>query len=160
MTKQGSLVLASLFKGRTDTYVAVGKMPEGQTEWVSPPPEDINAITLLNEIGRHRVTLTNYVEQDPLGVIGVNNIYYNPTLTPTNLVYVKFVFDVGNAGSERVCQFGIFTEVTKQIAIPGGQNYLLPAEVLDSGKLFFNLNVVPFTVDPLKKLTFDTVIRF
>lgn len=160
MTQRGSQVVASLFKGHSDIYCAIGKMPNGQSEWVSPPPDDVTALSLLNEIGRRRITSSNYVVEDPLGLIGVDNKYYTVTLSPTNLVYLKFSFDAGNAANERVLQIGIFTEVTKKVAVPQGQNYLIPSEIENAGNLFFIMNIAPVVVDPLRKFTVDAVIRF
>lgn len=159
MTNNGSIILTTLFKAKTDIFLALGTGPGG-IPWVDPPEEDPTHTELLAEIGRRRITLSNYVVEDPVGTIGINNNYYSTVLTPTYQLYLKFMLDIGDAADETICQFGIFTNVVTDPILPEGQNYFTQDQLIDPGQLFFLVNIPAFTVDPVKRLIFDCVLEF
>lgn len=174
MIERGRTTIASLFYAREDIYLAFGKFPEGyENSWTTSPPNveevtdpeliseiGILSTELLEEIGRRRVVISHYVTPDPEGIIGIGEDYFSVSATPTNYLYLKFILDPSDGGSETICQLGIFVNVVPNEGIPAGQFWLAPEEIAEKGDMCLLENIAIETMSPLEKTIMECIVEF
>lgn len=174
MVESGRKAITTLFHGRDDIYLAFGKFPDGyENSWTTTPPvvEEVTdpvlitevgvlATDLLEEIGRRRVVISHYVVPDPGGIIGIGEDNFSVSDTPTNYLYIKFILDPSDGGSETICQLGLFVNVVPKNTVPPGQFWLLPSEIEEAGDLFLLENIATESMSPLEKTVMECVIEF
>lgn len=116
---------------------------EGDGEWTVVPEEDIQASSLMNEVGRRIIDEVVFCEGDENGLLVTPTGRFSATETPTNQLYFHCTFDFEDASTETIRELGIFigTEVAEEC--PPGQRYFVPAELTNPGILLVCENTVP-----------------
>jgi len=133
MTDVGRAVLARGIKEQS-IYLAWGT---GEESWGdAPPPEDIGATALVNEIGRKVFWRCLYVLPDENGDLILPEGRYRVCENPTRHLYFEFLFDFSDGVGFTIREYGVFVGGTVQEGLSPGQTYFLPAEVQDPGILF------------------------
>lgn len=130
--------------GRTALAVAIKTQPlhvawgTGNPAWDSAPePEPTNATALVSEVGRRTATSVDYVLPDAAGTIVLpTGDKYSVSPTPTPWVYVRTVFEFGDAVGATIREIGLFVGTQTDGALPPGQRYFTPAQVVSPGRLY------------------------
>jgi hypothetical protein len=123
---------------------------------------DSTAITsILSELGRRHVTIKDYAIRDDAGPIQCNGQNWSLTGgTPTNAIYLNFSFDSSDAVGNIIYQIGLFVGTTLQAGVPGGTQYLLPAQILDPGSEYLAENLEPFSRFAGKREIFEIIVDY
>lgn len=155
--KNGRVVIAESIAARP-LHVAWGL---GDGAWTTNiPAENPDATGLINEIGRHTVTSTQYVVPDVNGTIVLPSGRFSPSVTPTNHLLISTTFDFDNASSSIIREVAIFAGTQVQAGLPVGQRYFTPSQITDPGKLLYVENIGPIYRSTAIQETFKTVITF
>lgn len=119
----------------------------GDVSWGgSPPAESTVATGLLAEIGRLEATQVSYVTPDAGGSIVVPGGTYEISVTPTRHLFLDFHFGITDADDQTIREIGVFIGTTREVGVPGGQAYLIPAEVDSPGTLLLLEHLNPAIV--------------
>lgn len=132
----------ALFPGPFHLAWGSGSVGWGDT----PPAEDVNAVALLAEVGRLEATAVEFVVPDVAGVIELNFGNFTVSATPTRYLYLDFHFGFDDGAAETIREVAVFVGTTKEVGVPGGQVYLLPADVDESGSLLIVEHQAPAIV--------------
>lgn len=153
--------------GRAAMAAAIADQPlhlawgSGDPAWdTTPQPEPTSATTLVNEIGRRTVTQVQFVVPDPGGTIVVPTGRFNPSPgnAPTNHLYLRFNFDFEDAPAATIREVGVFVGTEFDPALPPGQRYFAPADIVQSGILLALERIPKFDRSPAVRQNFETVI--
>lgn len=111
----------------------------GLVGWGTTPPAVTNTATdLVAEIGRRKVTSTAYVVPDNAGEIVLRNgSRWTINVGPTHYLLFSVTFDPSEAPGQTIREFGLFLDGTVNPALPGGQVYFTPDQVVLKGDLAF-----------------------
>lgn len=128
----------------------------GDPSWSNGPPDvDTAAAALTAEVGRRKATVTEYVEPDAGGEIDLGDLgTFTVVAGPTRYVYMRFTFDLADGVGEDIKEVGIFLNTVANGGVPGGQMYLVPAEVSSAGTLFSLSHL-----SPAEQFTANGVVR-
>jgi len=160
MIKEGHKALAKLFKERSDYHLGVGGCG-AETPWTtSPPVPNFDAVAMLEEFGRRKVTQVSYAEEDAGGDIGWDGSLWSTTTSVTRHVYLKFAFETDEAVNLNVYQVAIFVGTVPQGIVPPGQFYLEPADVLEAGTIMYSQYIVPRIFSEFEKPVFEFILTF
>ncbi len=120
----------------------------GNEEWDADSSLQENfysATKLVKEVGRRKIQIKYFVTPDPDGIISLPESYdidgtailtnYSVSSEPTNYLYLKVVFDYGDAVGETIREVGIFSDTVVDSELPLGQLYFEASQVLESGLL-------------------------
>lgn len=133
LVDSGRAVLAQAIKEQSGIYLAWGT---GSEDWGdAPPPEDIGATALTNEVGRKALWRSLYVFPSAEGEIILPEGRYSVSTTPTRHLYLQFLFDFADGVGSTIREFGVFVGTQLQNGLPPGQTYFVPTEVADPGTL-------------------------
>lgn len=130
------------------------------TPWVQNPlPPDPSHHRLLREIGRRKILIKKYVYPDENGAIITLNNKWNESTVPTRHVYLYVGFDLNDASSSIIYQFGIFVDT---VPIPEciNYNYLNYNQVQNPGLLLSLEHTVPIYRNPATKEIHEIVMTF
>lgn len=109
----------------------------GNPAWdAAPEPEPTTASALVDEIGRRSVTQAQFVQPDPAGEIELpGGQRFTPSPAPTKWAHVRVVFDYNDAAGETVREVGLFFDTQVDPALPAGQRYFTPEQLINHGRL-------------------------
>lgn len=130
--------------GRIALAIALKAMPmhlawgNGLPDWdTTPEAEPTDATALVAEVGRRKVTSVEYVTPDAAGAIVMpGGERFTVSAQPTAWLYVRTVFDFEDATGQTIREVGLFVGGTTDGALPPGQHYFTPAQVLTPGRLY------------------------
>ena len=149
----GRALVAQRLIGSSEVHLAWGN---GDPSWSAGPPDlDGSETGLHAEVGRRRATEVVYVVPAADGAIDVGaagKYDYSPSNDPTGFILCRFEFNLDEGVGEDIKEVGIFFDTVIDGAVPPGQDYILPADVVDPGVLFTRANLAPaeqFTVSGL-----------
>lgn len=155
--KNGRVVIAQSIALRP-LHVAWGL---GDGVWTtSIPTEDPEASSLIDEVGRHTVTSTEFVVPDVAGTIVLPSGKFSLSVTPTNHLLISTTFDFSDASSSVIREVAIFAGTQIQAGLPGGQRYFTPEQITDEGRMLYVENIGPIYRSSAIQETFKTVITF
>lgn len=132
----------------------------GDGSWVNPPGEPIGATSLLSEVGRKKVTVKGFVVSDPAGPVVTPDGRWSISDVPTNNLYLSTQFDFQDAPSDIIREIGVFVGTVTDPALPPGQTYFLPSQVVSPGRLLHMEYRQPIYRSPTNTAQFETVITF
>jgi len=156
LKKAGRIALAELVYSGS-IFVAWGT---GDGSWSTPPAENTNQTGLLNEVGRHTATTKSFLTPTVGGPVSVDGATYSASATPTNILYVTVNFEAANASTSVIREIGIYTGTVVNPALPVGQKYFLPADLVSSGRAIMTQNVAPIFRSLSTGESFAFVITF
>lgn len=157
LTTSGRIAIATAIKART-AHLAWGT---GDAGWGSTPPAPpANATALVAEIARRKATLVDYCAPDAEGDINVPEGRFSVSATPTNNLYFKFFFDFEEAVGSTIREQAIFLDTVAAAGVPGGQFYLLPADVATAGTLLVAQRTAPIVREITTRQLFEFVVTF
>lgn len=140
------------------------RIPEGGNVTVhftvEHPPEPIAQTALLREVGRRVVDEVHFVAADPEGEIVVPTGRYRLSTEPTNHLFIRVRFDFEDAATSIVREQGLFVSTQTDPALPIGQRFFTPAQIVESGILLVLQNSVPIVRQPSTRETFEFVVTF
>lgn len=117
--------------------------------------------TLLNEVGRRKVTMKSFVVEDPLtGDIVANGTRWRRVETPTRHIYLMFSFDATDAVDTSIYQVGIYIGTQVDPTTPPGLYYYLPSQITENGSMYMVENLEPFPRNIGKREIFEYVITY
>lgn len=132
LTNSGRAALAIALKN-TALHLAWGA---GDPAWdTTPVPEQMDAVALVAEIGRRKATATQFVTPDDSGAIVVLNGRFSLSDTPTGYLYCQFDYDYADAPTATIREIAVFSGTVTNPALPPGQMYFLPGDVVDPGMM-------------------------
>lgn len=133
----------------------------GDPAWDTDPalkPSLVQATRLVAEAGRRVITKKAFVVPDPDGDIilpsglspegQVQESRYRVVNFPTPSLYVHAAFDFGDAANLTIREKGIFCDTEVDPALPPGQRYFTPGQLVSSGELVVAEIVTPFQRSP------------
>ena len=153
--------------GRAAAAMAVKSQPihmawgSGDPDWdATPSPEAATATALLNEIGRRRSTQVIFCEPDPAGELVVPTGRFKASDVPTKYLYMRFAFDFTDAPASTIREIAVFIGSTAKPAVPAGQEYLVPSDVLDPGMMLALEHIPKLVRSSSVRQQFEFVIQF
>jgi hypothetical protein len=154
LTKSGRTALAVSLKARP-IHLAWGL---GNGEWTVAPNEDIQASSLMNEVGRRIVDEVVFCEGDEEGLLVTPTGRFTATEEPTNQLYFHCTFDFEDASTETIRELVIFIGTEVSDVCPPGQRYFAPSEIVDPGILLVYENTVPLIRTAATREAFSFVV--
>lgn len=138
--------------GRTAIAQSIAAQPihfawgTGNASWdTTPVAEDVNAIGLVNEVGRRAATSVQYVNPSNTGdiIVPVFNDASGSTVskrfvlsaTPTPHLYMRFNFDFTDASASVIREIAVFVATQVKTGLPAGQLYFVPNDLQSAGTL-------------------------
>jgi hypothetical protein len=132
LTTSGRTALAAALANET-LHLAWGS---GNAAWdENPEVEPIDAIALVNEVGRRKASLVTFCVEDEAGDIIVPTGRFQSQAEPSNNLYLRFSFDFSDAENSIIREAAIFSGTVVQAGLPAGQFYFTPGQVTDPGTL-------------------------
>lgn len=156
LTKSGRVVIAESIAQRP-VHVAWGL---GDGAWLTPPSENPNALTLMDEIGRRTANVVGYVVADPDGAIILPSGRFTESPTPTNALLIEVTFDFADAPSSVIREFAVFVGTETDPGLPSGQRYFTPDQVTSPGRILHLENSPPIYRSPEIRPGFKIVVVF
>ena len=162
LTTSGRIAMAESIKARA-IHLAWGT---GSAGWdTTPVAPSISDTALVAEIGRIKAQYVAYCEEDSMGLIsvpsGVSGVtHYTESVSPTRSLYCRFVFDTTNAPTATIRETGVFVGATTDPALPSGQIYFVPAEIVLPGTLLLIERAQKFIRSVAVRQSYDIVINF
>ncbi|WP_174516975.1 hypothetical protein [Wolbachia endosymbiont of Cardiocondyla obscurior] len=123
----------------------------------STPPEPINSIKLLNELGRRTADEVLFCIGDENGELLTPTGRFKPSNVPTNNLYLKFTFDFTDAANQVIRELGVMVGTKVK---PIGQRYFEPKDVENPGILLVLEHTVPLIRTSATRETFSFVVTF
>jgi hypothetical protein len=154
LTKSGRTALAESLKAQP-IYLAWGA---GDMEWLLAPEENIQASSLIWEVGRRIVDEVTFCEGDENGLLVAPTGRFSATEYPTNQLYIHCTFDFEDAETAIIREFGIFIGTEISEASPPGQRYFVPPELANPGILLAYENTVPLIRTAATREAFSFVV--
>ncbi len=133
----------------------------GLESWdTTPVAPDVNASSLINEVGRRIVSLKQYCTPDEEGGIVVPDGRFAPSATPTKYLYLRFSFDFADSPSADIRELAIMLRTVKKPTVPDGQEYLLPADLLSTGDILALEHIDKLDRSASNRQSFEFVLGF
>ncbi|WP_425383681.1 hypothetical protein [Wolbachia endosymbiont (group A) of Microdon myrmicae] len=126
----------------------------------STPPEPINSIKLLNELGRRTADEVLFCIGDENGELVTPSGRFRFLNVPTNNLYLKFTFDFTDAANQVIRELGVMVGTKVKEELPEGQRYFEPKDVENPGILLVLEHTVPLIRTPATRETFSFVVTF
>ncbi|WCR59726.1 MAG: hypothetical protein PG978_001174 [Wolbachia endosymbiont of Ctenocephalides felis wCfeF] len=126
----------------------------------STPPEPINSIKLLNELGRRTADEVLFCTGDENGELITPSGRFRPSNVPTNNLYLKFTFDFTEAANQVIRELGVMVGTKIKEGLPEGQRYFEPKDVENPGILLVLEHTVPLIRTSATRETFSFVVTF
>lgn len=159
LTISGRTALAkAVYDKRSTLTLAWGT---GAIGWDTVPVSPSDADTgLTAEVGRARLLAAAYVVPDAEGVIQTPSGAYTASVTPTELLYLKFDFGFEFPAGLSIREVGLFIDAIANPAVPLGQKYLVPGDFLDGGIFMATERFTAFVSDPVVGQVFQFILPF
>jgi hypothetical protein len=116
------------------------------------------ATALLAEVGRRTITDYSFVLPDPAGVIDLPAGKYSVSAAATRFLYVNVQFDFVDAPDATIREFAVFTGTQVNAALPLGQRYFTPDQLVHPGALVTIEHITAVLRSPGVRETFQHVI--
>lgn len=142
LTKTGRAAIAKALASHA-LHLAWGT---GKEEWDAPDaalPSLVNATSLVNELGRRKPAVVNFVEPADDGdiVIPVENgaggdiqeARYKQVDHATPYLYIRVNYNFEDASNATIRELAIFMDTVTKPGLPAGQGYFVPGDVEDPG---------------------------
>ncbi|KAB2978020.1 MULTISPECIES: hypothetical protein [unclassified Wolbachia] len=126
----------------------------------STPPEPINSIKLLNELGRRTADEVLFCTGDENGELLTPSGRFRPSDVPTNNLFLKFTFDFTDAANRVIRELGVMVGTKVKKELPEGQRYFEPQDIEDHGILLILEHTVPLIRTSATRETFSFVVTF
>ncbi|WP_264688660.1 hypothetical protein [Wolbachia endosymbiont (group B) of Catoptria pinella] len=126
----------------------------------STPPEPINSIKLLNELGRRTADEVLFCTGDENGELVTPSGRFRSSNVPTNNLYLKFTFDFTDAANQVIRELGVMVGTKIKEGLPEGQRYFEPQDIEDPGILLVLEHTVPLIRTAATRETFSFVVTF
>lgn len=126
----------------------------------STPTEPITSTKLLNELGRRIVDEVLFCTGDENGELITPSGRFKSSNMPTNNLYLKFTFDFTDAANQVIRELGIMVGTKVKEALPAGQRYFEPQDIIDPGILLVLEYTVPLIRTAATRETFSFVVTF
>ncbi|WP_353272793.1 hypothetical protein [Wolbachia endosymbiont (group A) of Urophora cardui] len=126
----------------------------------STPPESINSIKLLNELGRRTADEVLFCTGDENGELITPSGRFRPSNVPTNNLFLKFTFDFTDAANQVIRELGVMVGTRVKEKLPPGQRYFEPQDIEDPGILLVLEHTVPLIRTAATRETFSFVVTF
>ena len=132
----------------------------GEATWdnVNPPNESVDAIALVEEVGRRAVFEKRFVVPDDDGDIVVPNGRFSFSDIPTRNVYFSFKLDFEDAADKIIRELAVYTNTETDSALPPGQKYFLGTHITNQGILLLLENITPVYRNAATRETFEFVV--
>lgn len=157
LTRNGRVAIAEALS-QQPLHLAWGT---GDGSWATTvPPENVEAVALLNEVGRRTVTTVGFVVEDEDGLIVLPTGSFTLSATPTNNLYLRTQFEFADAQASEIREIALFAGSQMVAGLPVGQQYFMPSEVSDPGLLVHIENFQPIYRSPAIREAFEIVISF
>ena len=129
-------------------FLAIGR---GDSKWGSvPDPPDFEATSLIDEVGRKKVTQAFFVNEDDNGDIQMpGGRCYSQSVTPTRHLFLRFLFNYGEGVNTTIREVGIFINTKVKDGLPANQTFFTPDQIQDSGTLLLLENIDSADADNL-----------
>lgn len=133
----------------------------GNAAWdTTPPAEPTTAAALVAELGRRKAQTVTYAVASATGTVELSSGRYNLSATPTDLVYLKFVFDFNDAAGQTIRELGIFAGTTIKSTVLATQTYYAPTDLQTPGDLYAVEYVKAFPRVNTVRQVFEYVLPF
>lgn len=157
LTKSGRVVIAESIQERP-VHFAWGI---GNGAWTTVvPAEDIDATSLISEVGRRTADEVSFVVPDVAGSIVLPSGSFSPSGTPTRYLYARTKFTFTDALSSVIRELAIFVGTTFVAGLPGGQRYFAPADLATPGRILHLEHFQPIYRSASIEESFEVVITF
>lgn len=157
LAKSGRVVIAESIAARS-IHVAWGI---GDGDWTTTvPPENADATTLINEVGRRTADEVAFVVPDPAGLIVLPTGTFSLSPSPTNHLYIRTRFTFTDAPSSVIREIAAFVGSVPVGGLPVGQRYFTPAQIADPGRLLHVEHFQPIYRSSAIEESFEIVITF
>ena len=139
----GRIALAAAIKAQP-LHIAIGR---GDAAWDSLTPAQIaasvptDATALVSEIGR-RLATVQFVVPDDTGDISVHDPVtdstqrYSLSAQPTHHLWLRAKFERAEGQGDHVREIAIFIGATPDPALPPGQQWFTPDQLVQPGQLY------------------------
>ena len=130
----GRIALAQSIAAQ-DGYIAWGR---GDGAWMDKPTPS-NRSTLIDEIGRRKITAARFVTPATDADFDVElpgQKFYRFSDAPTALLHVSTTFGYAEGAGETVRECALFFGTKPNASVPPGQRYLLPADIQTPGFIY------------------------
>lgn len=166
LTQQGRAAMVAALAERT-LHFAWGT---GDPAWDDDTlkPALYSATELTAEVGRRLVLVKNFCTPDPDGDITLPEGFdadgkpilsrYRTVTDATPHLYVRVTFDYGEAWQHTIREVALFADAVTDPALPPGQLYFEPHQVLDRGRMVAARHEQPTQRDPARKDTYEFVL--
>lgn len=115
----------------------------------------VDSVALINEIGRRLIAFVGYVVPDEEGSIAIPigrqpdgtviQARYAQAFEPTPHLYMRVNFDYGDASDQIIREVAIFMDTAVAPGLPPGQEYFVPADIVDPGRMLVVQRLDPVT---------------
>ena len=157
LTNSGRAAAAAAIKAQP-LYMAWGS---GDVAWdTDPAAEPADAIALVNELGRRRVTQVIFCQPDTQGELVVPTGRFTVSEAPTKYLYMRFSFDFTDAAASTIREVAVFSGTTPKASVPSGQEYIVPAEIEDPGLMLALEHIDALVRSASVRQQFEFVIQF
>ena len=139
-------------------YLAIGK---GKDSWdTTPETADYEAVALVHEIGRKKITQAYFVNEDDNGDIEMpGGRRYSYSEKPTRHIYLGCMFNYGEGVAVPIREVGVFIDVQPKAGLQAGQTFFTPSEIQNQGTLLLLEHLdTPDIFTPKRKGYYGTVL--
>lgn len=155
LTNSGRTAAAESIKARA-IHMAWGS---GNADWdTTPVPVSTGDSALIAEVGRRTATSVKYCEADPTGEIIVPTGRFREVAYRTRNLFCKFNFEFTDAQNATIREVAVFVGTTTNPALPPGQMYFAPADIVDPGLLLVIERLGKFDRTSAVRQSFEFVI--
>ena len=104
--------------------------------FVTRPTEATSSAALANEVGRRIATQVDFcTPNNASGSIVVPTGRFDVSSTPTNNLYMRFVYDFADAAGEVIREQAVYIDTVTDASLPSGQTYFDATDVTTQGTL-------------------------
>jgi len=127
----------ALLFSQQSIWLALGR---GLPAWdANPEPAATNLSSLIDEIGRIKLTQAQFVLPDAAGEIEMEGAIgierYKISVEPTSYLHTRFALTYDAARNETIRELGMYFGCEPLASVPAGQRWISPAELAKPGWL-------------------------